>query len=574
MMSRMVERLVTRRREPAVLSALLAMSFGLALPAVQATVYDFEDLQLGGLAGQDNWLSEPSLGEMVIRVDTTGNNTKVAWPILGVASGWFAYLTRVNDAGFGYSPLTGDAAMIQFDANGQAAAGFALGKDLDGNGLLSRANGEIGPAFGTFSDTSDGGVTQFFVEEGGLRTSDPDFSPTFVTPLTTPQRCCNDPEDWYRLQLRIDLTANGGAGSGSLYYMNLSRGDTTFLPVAELQNLDMALDTMATGAGPESWDAMWLLTQSDGGQRLPGLDNLLPDVGGSFASDRVEKDFNADGTSDIFLRNSSGATAIWEMADLFRSEAIFPGGIGTEWATSGIGYFDSDATADVLYRRNDGATAIWVMNDANIEDITYPGGAGLDWTIVENGDYDGDGSDDVFFFNDNGATAVWLMDDALRDEVTYPGGVDLSWGVVGSGDFNGDDTDDVLFLNNNGSTAIWLFSDGLRNAQTFPGGLAAGWSVAAVGDYDGDGTDDIFCRSASGTNAIWLMSNGTRSDIVFPGGLPTNWMLVDSGDYNADGTDDILYRDSGGATLIWAFDDAAVVGTSFPGGAGTDWEVQ
>jgi hypothetical protein len=250
----------------------------LAMPAVQAGVYDFEGLDTRFLAGQDGWLSEPSLGEVVIRLDDSAvNGTQVAQPDVGLASGWFAYLTRVNDASFAFGPFAGGEAALQFDTNAEAASGLALGHDGDGDGLLSRSAAEIGPVFGTFRD-SVRGVAQFFVEVAGTPGAGSDLEPTFLVPLTDVDPS-NDPEDWYRLLLRIDLAANGGAGSGSLYYMNLTEGDTEFQPVAGLQNLALALDTLAPEARPDDWDAMWLVTRFDGNQNVPQIDNLVPHVG-------------------------------------------------------------------------------------------------------------------------------------------------------------------------------------------------------------------------------------------------------------------------------------------------------
>ncbi len=252
------------------------------LQPVHAAGYDFETLPLASLSGRDGWLSEPGLGEMRVVVDpTTVNGSQVVQPIVGLASGWYGYLSRVNDSAFAFDAVSGHTLVLQFDANGEAAAGFAIGRDLDDDGLLSRSSGEIGPIFGTYRDTGSGGSNRFFVHGGGLKTDEEDFTPAHSVPLSTPQRCCNDPEDWYRLQLRIDLAAAGGSGSGSLYYRNLSRGDSGFLPVSELQGLNLHLDSMAAGAEPQRWNTLWILTQFEGERHIPRLDNLVIQSGSS-----------------------------------------------------------------------------------------------------------------------------------------------------------------------------------------------------------------------------------------------------------------------------------------------------
>jgi hypothetical protein len=72
--------------------------------------------------------------------------------------------------------------------------------------------------------------------------------------------------------LRIDLIA----GTGSLWFLNQSRGDTVFQPVSGLQNVDLGLDRLQFAARPETWNAMWLLMQADGRQNTPKIDNLIP----------------------------------------------------------------------------------------------------------------------------------------------------------------------------------------------------------------------------------------------------------------------------------------------------------
>ncbi|MEA3278964.1 MAG: hypothetical protein U9Q81_27460 [Pseudomonadota bacterium] len=260
---------VAAKKRQGALGAFL-MGGLLAFGGANAGLYDFEELSLISLNGQDGWLSEPSLGEALIQVDgTLANGTQVARPNLGVATGFPAHLSRVNNGSFGFSPFFGTEtqAVIQFDANGEAMAGFALGRDVDGDGILRRS-GEVGPVFGTVRDPVQG------VEQFGILAADQ--SSYHVTPLTAGDRCCNAATDWYRLQLRMDLTANGGAGSGGLYYMNLTTGDTSFKPVTELQNINLRLDAMHPEAGPQAWNAMWMVMLADGKQHLPAVDNLVP----------------------------------------------------------------------------------------------------------------------------------------------------------------------------------------------------------------------------------------------------------------------------------------------------------
>lgn len=253
---------------------VILLTGGLAFSAAEAAVYDFENLEIDhGIQSTDGWVRVPDGGFMITRLDDTPENgTQVAMPFVGVDSGWHAYLSRVNNETFSFSPFFGTEtqAVMQFDTTAEAVTGFGLGTDLDGNGLITPEAGELGPLFGAVRDYQRG-VEQFAVVTAN-------FGFLYATPLNSDERCCNADSDWYRLQLRMDLTANGGAGSGSLYYMNLTRGDSGFQPVAELQNLDLGLDSLGPSAGPESWNTMWMGTRFEGALSVPRMDNLVPRI--------------------------------------------------------------------------------------------------------------------------------------------------------------------------------------------------------------------------------------------------------------------------------------------------------
>lgn len=244
----------------------------LFLGALQAESYDFEHLQdFQVLNGQDAWVSQPSLGEITIRPDdSAANGSQIAQPLLSLASGWTAFLTRVNDEAFAFSPYFGDEALAvsRFDTTAAAVTGLALGRDLDGDGMLLREAGEVGPSFGTFRDPVRG--SEHFAVVSA------DNSVLYLAPLNAGERCCNEPDDWYRLQFQVDISTTRGVGA--LSYKNLTRGDETFQPIAELQGLDLHMDVMHPDANPQTWNAMLLTMRFDGKQHLPKVDNLQPRV--------------------------------------------------------------------------------------------------------------------------------------------------------------------------------------------------------------------------------------------------------------------------------------------------------
>ncbi len=226
-------------------------------------VYRFEQIQLNTfIHGQDNWIDQPEQGDGIVVLDTTPENgTRVVAALPTTAFNEPVYLTRVNDGSFAFPPYTGAEtdAVLQFDVTGDHIAYFALGHDINGDRMLKINDGEVGCAFGTDDRT-------FAIRQaaGGA---------TFAAAFGSG----NAGRDWYRLQLRIDFTANGGDGSGSLFYLNLTDGDPVYQPITGLQDVNLMLSSMAAGAGVETWDAMWLLVLRGGGNS-PTVDNLVPVV--------------------------------------------------------------------------------------------------------------------------------------------------------------------------------------------------------------------------------------------------------------------------------------------------------
>jgi len=240
----------------------LAVS-AVGMPSRAEDPYGFESLMANQfLNGQDNWIDHPLQGQGIVLVDASPvNGSKVAGVLPTTAFDEPAFLTRVNNGSFSFPALTGfeTGAVLQFDLTGEHIALFALGHDLDGDGMLKAGEGEIGPAFGADARS--------FVLQQANRGA------VFGTAFGPG----NAGDDWYRMQLRIDFTANDGNGSGSLFYRNLSDGDPQFQPLAGLQEIDLRISDMSPSAGPETWDAMWLHLLNSGGSR-PSADNLVPNL--------------------------------------------------------------------------------------------------------------------------------------------------------------------------------------------------------------------------------------------------------------------------------------------------------
>lgn len=236
----------------------------LAGQATGAEPYTFETLVSdASLAGQDGWQAESGGGDATIVLDASGNGTQVARHVDTFVTQLTAEFTRTNDAVFDFLPFEGTEtkAVIQFEATGEHMAMLALGCDLNGDGLLRAGDGELGPGFGvadrylTIQEVNLGTVYQDNFNQGGGDG--------------------NSGNDWYRLQLRMDFTANAGDGTGSLYFKNLSQGDHSFHTVSGMVNRPLGLSGLAVEAGPSRWNAMHIRLLSNGNS-VPSMDNIIP----------------------------------------------------------------------------------------------------------------------------------------------------------------------------------------------------------------------------------------------------------------------------------------------------------
>jgi hypothetical protein len=292
-------------------------------------------------------------------------------------------------------------------------------------------------------------------------------------------------------------------------------------------------------SGPDGFDTLTSV------ERLTFDDMTIP-----FES--IPRDFNADGTSDVFWRNdSTGHVGTWEMHNNVQTWHDL-GGSGVDHKVAGIGDFNGDGTADVLWRNDtSGHVGIWEMHN-NVQTWHDLGGSGVDHKVAGIGDFNGDGTADVLWRNDtSGHVGIWEMHDNVQTWHDL-GGSGVDHKVAGIGDFNGDGTADVLWRNDaNGHVGIWEMHDNIQTWHDL-GGSGVDHKVVGIGDLNGDGTADVLWRNDSnGHVGIWEIHNDVPSwrDLGFSG---ADHKVAGTGDYNGDGTSDIFWRnDATGHTGFW-----------------------
>lgn len=263
-------------------------------------------------------------------------------------------------------------------------------------------------------------------------------------------------------------------------------------------------------------------------------------------------DFNGDGGSDVFWRNTStGGNTIWKSGNAATTQVV--AGVASQaWKVVGIGDFNGDRKADVFWRNTStGANIIW-KSGSSATTQTVAAMTSQAWKVVGVGDFDRDGKSDVFWRNNStGANTIWKSGNSTTLQAVV-GVTNLAWEVVGVGDFDRDGKSDVFWRNTStGGNTIWK-SANATTLQTVVGVTNQAWRVVAVGDFNADGKSDVFWRDTSiGTNTIWKSANASTQQAVtaLPGQA---WKLEAVGDYNGDGSMDILWRnDSTGDNALW-----------------------
>ncbi len=238
----------------------ISPSSGLTSPIAPQVVrvYSFDSLKSGKLAGQDFWTA-PTFGNLDVKKGDGVNTTLVAGE--GDSNG---LLTRLNNTGSAFVKFTGNetSAISQFDltlTSGHGTGGgqiFGLGHDHNGNFAIDQ-NNEYGPMFGIRDGYNARYQRQFgfFVQGAGN-----------VDAVGSPIGNLGTMGDW----VQVRLVTNFVTGKGSLFFRNLTRGESDFIPIAGLQNVDLNL---SAGPAPSTWDAM-ILRNDHYGQ----FDNLVPNL--------------------------------------------------------------------------------------------------------------------------------------------------------------------------------------------------------------------------------------------------------------------------------------------------------
>jgi peptidyl-Asp metalloendopeptidase len=150
-------------------------------------------------------------------------------------------------------------------------------------------------------------------------------------------------------------------------------------------------------------------------------------------------DFNGDGRADIFWRNdSTGRNYIQYMSgfSLIAGSNYAPDVADQAWQVVAIGDFDADGRSDLYWRNSQtGRNDMWLMNGTVLKGFaTVYNEPNQSWQIVNSGDYNGDGYTDVLWRNSStGDNYMMLMQGTviLGSSAMLPRVADLNWRMTG-----------------------------------------------------------------------------------------------------------------------------------------------
>ena len=217
---------------------------------------------------------------------------------------------------------------------------------------------------------------------------------------------------------------------------------------------------------------------------------------------------HAANTVGAWIVGNDGLVSGWETIGTFDAS--------TE--VLGLGDFNADGITDLLLRNTNGAVGCYYADSG----WHYFQSLGDEWTIAAVGDLNGDGRSDVVLKHDAGFAGSWLCQadgtmawanlDTLSDD----------FAIAGAGDFNGDGVDDVL-LRRGDYFGAWIVEDGSAKSWMGLGTLSPGTELEDIGDFNGDGVDDLRIRSSAGDLGTLCVVGESSLEWHYYGSVGAEW---------------------------------------------------
>ena len=224
--------------------------------------YNFNDLEMANLDGQDDWHTIlHNTGTYDFIVDFTAGGLvspdgSLAAFYDGGGPGFGRTATRKATSNFDFDFTQGGIVELEFDMH-RSYWGVFFGAGFDADG-----DGHIAPGLPT--ELNDGGIYVNAASQDPAKNK-------LVLPNGQSHIFSIDNADWCRYKMILDFTANDGEGAVALFFKPGAVGDE-WIPVNEIQGVNMG---MAPGSGNkqdyEVWDGIFMHTTGETG----GFDNIM-----------------------------------------------------------------------------------------------------------------------------------------------------------------------------------------------------------------------------------------------------------------------------------------------------------
>ena len=401
-------------------------------------------------------------------------------------------------AGATVSALTGS--IIDFDVTSVAPGGPALVNNL------AYIGGTPGYTI-TVSSTQANGTYKLADGAAGFKKT--------VTICTTANVCGS-------LAVGNTVTLSGRDYSLSLNSGTLSltvAGGPVSAPPGDLDGdgrADVVMTITQSGHGAEGATGAWLIQNGqtaawgDLSQRNTGWE-----IFGMGVTDAGKT------TNDVYVKNTGNIIGAWVTDDsghVAGWETI--GQFDAATRILGLGDFNADGQTDLLLRNVNGAVGCY-FTSGEILGWNYFQSLGDEWKLTAVGDLNGDGRDDVVLKHDAGFAGSWLTQSdgtmVWANLDTLPDG----FAVAGAGDFDGDGVDDVL-LKKGTYYGAWLVENGSVKSWFGLGDLGS-VAVEQIADFDGDGRDDLRIRTSAGDIGVQLVKGADTLEWHYYGSVGAEW---------------------------------------------------
>src|SRR5262249_29996840 len=90
--------------------------------------------------------------------------------------------------------------------------------------------------------------------------------------------------------------------------------------------------------------------------------------------------FFGNDTTDMLMRNSTGAFEVYDISNNLITNAAFLGNVGLDWQVMGFGNFSSLGENDMILRNvNTGGVEVYDLHNNQITNAAFMGTVGLNW---------------------------------------------------------------------------------------------------------------------------------------------------------------------------------------------------